>query len=282
MDGRSPKIKFFSTAGAAKYFGVSPNTIRLWDTKGYIKTVRVNGSLTGHRRYDISSFSGTINANDNSSAIKQVPINVANSDTQDRQPKKRGIIYARVSSGHQKDDLERQVNQLQHAYPTHEVIKDIGSGINFKRVGFLKLIERAISRDFDELVVAHKDRFCRFAFEFFKWFFNQYGISVVVLNETHQQSTEQELAEDLLSIIHVFSCRQNGRRKYKQASDGPVDDPADEFVNEEVSDTEITTTDNGQINETNTITNSNNETIKVATTKKTKKTNIKRQLENEL
>ena len=280
MDGRSPKIKFLSTAGAAKYFGVSPNTIRLWDTKGYIKTVRVNGSLTGHRRYDIGSFSGTINAIDNSSTIKQVPINVANSDTQDRQPKKRGIIYARVSSRHQKDDLERQVNQLQHAYPTHEVIKDIGSGINFKRVGFLKLIERAISRDFDELVVAHKDRFCRFAFEFFKWFFNQYGISVVVLNETHQQSTEQELAEDLLSIIHVFSCRQNGRRKYKQASDGPVDDPSDEFVNEGVSDTEITTTDNGQINEANTITNSDNETIKVATTKKTKKTNIKRQLEN--
>ena len=281
MDGKH-KSKYLSTAGAAKYFGVSPNTVRLWDTKGYIKTVRVNGSLTGHRRYDISSFSGTVNSVDNSSTNKQVHVNVACIDTQDKQPNKRGIIYARVSSRHQKDDLERQVNKLHNEYPAYEIVKDIGSGINFKRFGFLKLIERAINRDFDELVVAHKDRFCRFAFDFFKWFFNQYGITVVVLNETHQQSTEQELAEDLLSIIHVFSCRQNGRRKYKQATNGTVNDPDDGFVNEEVSDTEITTAECKQIDKTDSGINSDRKTIKVSTKKETKKTSIKGQLEKEL
>jgi putative resolvase len=282
MNEKNNRSKFLSTSAAAKYFGVSPNTIRVWDSKGYIKTVRVNGSLTGHRRYDIRSFSGTTITDDNTHTIQKTTTYNTNNNSQVKQPQKRGIIYARVSSRHQKDDLERQIKQLHNAYPDYEIVKDIGSGINFKRFGFLKLIERAINRNFDELVVAHKDRFCRFAFDFFKWFFNQYGISLVVLNDTHQQSTEQELAEDLLSIIHVFSCRQNGRRKYKQASNESFNETENEFINEEFSDVEITTTNNEQKDETNTTTSNNNETIKIVNKKTTNKKSIKRHNKEEL
>lgn len=236
MYGKS--IKYLSTAGAAKYFGVSPNTIRSWDQKGYIKTVRINGSLSGHRRYDISSFTGTIikQANDIDESTKKISPNTNAIDELPNKPLKKGVIYARVSSRHQKDDLERQIKQLSEQYPTYEIIKDVGSGINFKRVGFLKLIERSINRDFEEIVVAHRDRLSRFGFDFLKWLVYQFGVSLVVLNDTNNQSTEQELAEDILSIIHVFSCRQNGRRKYKQASNGNTN----ETIDEEISDDDIT------------------------------------------
>ena len=197
------KSKFLSTSQAASFFNVSPNTIRSWDTKGYIKTIRLNGKLNGQRRFDISSFDNTVKHAISEKFDNSIII-----------PKK-GILYCRVSSKHQESDLERQISKLKQIYPAYEIIKDIGSGINFKRFGFLKLFERAISKDFQELVVAHKDRLTRFGFEFIEWLFNQFGIKIVVLDRENFKTPEQELTEDLLSIVHVFSCRQNGRRKYK-------------------------------------------------------------------
>lgn len=204
--------KFLSTSQAATFFNVSPNTIRSWDKHGYIKTIRLNGSPYGQRRFDISSFNGTSRQIINEHSI--IPTNNV----------KKGIIYCRVSSKHQIPDLERQIQKLQTLYPTYEVIKDVASGINFKRPGFLKLFQRAISRDFNEIVVAHRDRFTRFGFEFFEWLFQQFEISFVVLDNSNFKTPEQELSEDLLSIIHIFSCRQNGKRKYKiQKNDIPGD-----------------------------------------------------------
>jgi len=98
-------------------------------------------------------------------------------------------------------------------YSKHAIFKDVGSGINFKRPNFLKLIEKSIAGDIHEIVVAHKDRFSRF--EFFEWLLQQYNVKLLVLDKDDYKSTEQELADDLLSIVHVFSCRQNGKRKYK-------------------------------------------------------------------
>jgi predicted site-specific integrase-resolvase len=243
MDDRMDKgqKRYLSTSSAARHFGVSPNTIRSWDSKGFIKTIRVSGSLCGHRRYDIQSFAGTFvkQSNDNNESTKQISNNPTIINEPAIKPIKKGIIYARVSSRHQKDDLERQIKQLSDNYPNYEIIKDIGSGINFKRIGFLKLIERTINRDFEEIVVAHRDRLSRFGFDFLKWLVFQFGVSLVVLNDTTNQSSEQELAEDILSIIHVFSCRQNGRRKYKQASNGNNSTNTDEINDEEISDDDI-------------------------------------------
>ena len=201
------KERFLSSSKAAKYFGVSPSTIRKWDTQGLIKTYRINGSLVGHRRFDVLSFTGKIEKN------KQFNSN-ENKTEQTIKSKTKGAIYSRVSSNYQKDDLARQVDSLQELYPQYQIFKDIGSGINFKRPNFLKLIERAIAGDFTEIVVAHKDRFSRFGFEFFEWLLSQYDVKLVVLDNQNHKSKEQELADDLLSIVHVFSCKQNGSRKY--------------------------------------------------------------------
>lgn len=192
--------KYMRTTNASKYFNVSPNTIRDWDSRGIIKAIRINGQSNGHRLYDISTFS---NKSDTSTVIEY-----SNATT------KKKIIYCRVSSRHQKDDLDRQVKCMSDKFPNYEIITDIGSGINFKRKGFLKLIDGTINGSIGEIVVAHKDRLARFAFELIKCIFVKFGVKLVVLDETINKSTEQELAEDLLAIIHVFSCRQNRKRKY--------------------------------------------------------------------
>ena len=199
------KDRYLSASKAARHFGVSPSTIRKWDTNGFIKTYRINGSLIGHRRFDILSFTGKIKQSDSQK----------NQNDNKQKINTKGAIYSRVSSSHQQNDLARQIDFLQKLYPQHQSFKDIGSGINFKRANFLKLIERSIAGDFTEIVVAHKDRFTRFGFEFFEWLLHQYGVKLIILDDQNHKSPEQELAEDLLSIVHVFSCRQNGRRKYK-------------------------------------------------------------------
>ena len=208
---------YLTTNQASKHFNVSPSTIRSWDKKGYIKAIRTNGSLTGHRRYDVSSFSGKM----------PIPVKTdsngkeTNKDQPEKKQVKRGAIYCRVSSSHQKNDLQRQIDQMSTKYPKYTIFKDVGSGINFKRPNFLKLIQRAIEGDFEEVVVAHKDRFTRFGFDFIEWLLTKHNVSLVVSDKENSFKTpEQELSEDLLSIVHVFSCRQNGRRKYKPAKSG--------------------------------------------------------------
>ncbi len=123
------------------------------------------------------------------------------------------IIYARVSSRNQKDDLENQIAFLKNRYPNHELITDIGSGLNFKRKGFNALLERILSGDVAEIVVTHKDRLCRFGFELVESIAKKYNCTIVVLNES-PLSSQAELVQDLLSI--VFSCRLYGLRKYSR------------------------------------------------------------------
>lgn len=122
-------------------------------------------------------------------------------------------VYCRVSSGKQKDDLNRQIKFLSGKYPHHKIIKDIGSGLNYKRPGLLKLLEESNKGRVKQIVVASKDRLCRFGFELVEWLFLQNNTELVVL-EHIDKTPEQEFTEDILSILQVFACRWNGKRKY--------------------------------------------------------------------
>jgi predicted site-specific integrase-resolvase len=175
---------FVNTKKAKEMLGVCSGTLRNWDRQGKIKTMRTPGGI---RLYDVSS--------------------VVSATTR--------IIYARVSSRNQKDDLENQIAFLKNRYPNHELITDIGSGLNFKRKGFNALLERILSGDVAEIVVTHKDRLCRFGFELIESIAKKYNCRIVVLDES-QLSPQTELVQDLLSIIHVFSCRLYGLRKYSR------------------------------------------------------------------
>ncbi|RLG41002.1 MAG: IS607 family transposase [Thermoproteota archaeon] len=175
------------TSVASKKLGIHPNTLRRWANEGRINYVR---QPQGHRLYDVDSF---LNQGKKIDRVK--------------------FIYARVSSRRQADDLSNQIKYLRERYPTHEFLQDYGSGLNFKRKGFCKLLEQVLSGAVSEIVVTHKDRLCRFGFDFFQKIAEHFDCKLVVLDEV-KLSPQEELIQDLISIIHVFSCRIYGLRKY--------------------------------------------------------------------
>jgi len=184
---------YIDSREACEFFQVSISTLRKWDREGKIDTYRTPGK---HRRYST-----------------QLSTKISRNIVTDVQKQK--ICYCRVSSPHQKNDLQRQKEFLQSKYPDYRIVQDIGSGINWKRGGLKTILELAMQNKLETVVVAHKDRLCRFAFELVQWVLETNNVELVVLDESIC-STEQELAEDLLSIIHVFSCRQIGKRRYKK------------------------------------------------------------------
>ena len=185
--------KYVDSREACELFQVSISTLRKWDREGKIDTYRTPGK---HRRYST-----------------QLSTEISRNIVTDVQKQK--ICYCRVSSPHQKNDLQRQKEFLQSKYPDYRIVQDIGSGINWKRGGLKTILELAMQNKLESVVVAHKDRLCRFAFELIQWILEANNVELVVLDESIC-SSEQELAEDLLSIIHVFSCRQMGKRRYKK------------------------------------------------------------------
>jgi predicted site-specific integrase-resolvase len=176
---------FIPSRKAVKYLGVCSNTLRKWADEGKIQYIR---NPAGQRLYNVSSL-------------------------EQSSPTCKSYCYCRVSSTKQKDDLSRQKEYMQCKFPEHTILTDIGSGINFKRKQFLWLLEQASLGNIKEVVVAHRDRLCRFGFELIEWFFSKYNVKLLVLDDS-KSSPQQELVTDLLSILTVFSCRVHGLRKY--------------------------------------------------------------------
>lgn len=126
------------------------------------------------------------------------------------------ICYCRVSSNKQKEDLERQVKYMKDKYPTHQIIKDIGSGLNYKRKGLEEIMEKAINGEIEELVLAHKDRLTRFGYEQIEWLISKYSNGkIIIINKDEEETPVEELTKDIISIMNVYVAKVNGLRKYK-------------------------------------------------------------------
>jgi len=130
------------------------------------------------------------------------------------------VVYARVSSYAQKPDLKNQVKALreycyEHSIRVDEWVEEIGSGLNYKRKKFNQIFELIELGEVSHLIVAHKDRLVRFGFEWFEDFCERHGTKLMIVNDDCC-SLEQEMVQDLLSIIHVFSARLYGLRSYKK------------------------------------------------------------------
>ena len=106
---------------------------------------------------------------------------------------------------------------MRSLYPNAEIIRDIGGGLNWKRQGLLSILERIHRGDKLTLVVAHRDRLARFGFELIEWLVQQNGGQVLVLHQP-DASPQSELTEDLLAVLHTFSCRMHGLRRYRTQS----------------------------------------------------------------
>ena len=133
------------------------------------------------------------------------------------------FLYARVSSKQQSNDLDRQITYLQHFRPeylSYTTLSDIGSGVNYKRRGLQTILDACIQRTIGEVVVAHRDRLARFSFDLIESIVQKAGGKITVLADTTGKTGEQDLAEDLLSIVQIHCCGQMGRRKYKKSEAG--------------------------------------------------------------
>ncbi|HAC65038.1 MAG TPA: IS607 family transposase, partial [Cyanothece sp. UBA12306] len=137
-------VKYVKPKEASTVLGVHVRTLSRWEQEGKIQAIK---TPSGQRRYDIESYTGKFVS-----------------------PARITIIYARVSSRVQKEDLERQVEAIKEKYPSSEIISFIGGGLNFKRKKLLTLLERVMSGTIGTIVVAHKDRLARFGFDWINWF----------------------------------------------------------------------------------------------------------------
>ncbi|HAZ46522.1 MAG TPA: IS607 family transposase [Cyanobacteria bacterium UBA11369] len=174
---------------AAKILGVHVSSLRRWENEGKLKAIRTPG---GQRRFILEEVE----------KVGGMPRTI------------RTVCYGRVSTHSQQDDLQRQLEHLRTRYPEAEIISEVGSGLNFRRKKFLSILERVIDGDIQRLVVAHPDRLVRFGYELVKWLCEKFECELMVLND-RKLSPEAELIQDMLSIIHCFSSRLYGLRKYK-------------------------------------------------------------------
>jgi predicted site-specific integrase-resolvase len=188
--------KFVKPKKAEEVFGVHRRTLKRWAEEGLIKFLRPGG--TGQTLYDVSTAT-----NESHKATL--------TDTAVEQPDRTDAIYARVSTRKQAPDLERQLATLRLAHPNATVFSDVASGLNFKRKGLRDLLKLVFQGRVRHVHVAHKDRLCRFAFDLIEYVFAQHGATITVDAES-ATSDEQELAQDVLSVITVFGARLHGKR----------------------------------------------------------------------
>lgn len=196
--------RLVSIGEAASALGVSITTLRRWAASGRLAAEHTAG---GHRRYDLAKLKPELFR--------------AEADAQ-----RRTVAYARVSSHDQKDDLERQKQVLELYCArqgwTFEVIADLGSGMNDHKKGLKKLLEAIIDGQIGRLVITHQDRLLRFGAELVFAICEAQQVEVVILNQGEDTTFEEDLAQDVLEIITVFSARLYGsrRRKNQKRLDG--------------------------------------------------------------
>jgi predicted site-specific integrase-resolvase len=176
--------------------GKTTKTLQRWDREGILKAHR---SITHRRYYTHDQYLSV---------------------TGQKVKKRKLLTYCRVSSAGQKKDLISQKKAVEsfcfsQGKVINEKFEDIGSGLNYKRKRFVQLMEMVERGEVSEIVIAHKDRLVRFGFEWFEKFCKDHGVSILVMN-ADSLSPEQEMTKDLLSIIHCFSSRLYGLRKYKK------------------------------------------------------------------
>ncbi len=191
-------MNYYSIGEFAKLIGKTEQTLRNWDKNNTLKPHHIAPS--GYRYYSqeqLNYFLGIKNT---------------------CQLNKRVIGYCRVYSHRQKDDLIRQIDNvktymLAKGYQ-FEIVTDIGSGINYNKKGLNQIIDLITNSEVSKIVILDKDRLLRFGFELIENLCNKYGTTIEIIDST-DKTEEQELVEDLVQIITVFSCRLQGKRANK-------------------------------------------------------------------
>ena len=181
----------------AELLGVSVKTLQRWDRDGILKA---NRTPTDRRYYTYNQY------------LQFKGIQTEN-DIRDT------VIYARVSTRNQKDDLQNQVEFLKQfcnakGIIVNQCVEDFGSGLNYNRKKWNKLLDEVMANKIKTIVISNKDRFIRFGYDWFEKFCEKFNTKIIIVNN-ETLSPNEELVQDIISILHVFSCRLYGLRKYK-------------------------------------------------------------------
>lgn len=181
----------------AELLNVSVKTLQRWDREGILIAKRTPTNRRYYTYDQYLQFKGIQTEND----IR---------DT---------VIYARVSTRNQKDDLQNQVEFLKQfcnakGIIVNQCVEDFGSGLNYNRKKWNKLLDEVMANKIKTIVISNKDRFIRFGYDWFEKFCEKFNTKIIIVNNETLSSNE-ELVQDIISILHVFSCRLYGLRKYK-------------------------------------------------------------------
>lgn len=180
----------------AKRLGITVQTLRNWDNNGKLKAHRTPTNRRYYTEDQYQAYTGLQNST-----------------------KRLNVLYARVSTYGQKDDLQNQLAFIRQYANAKGIIidqefTDIDSGLNYKRKKWNKLLNLVMQDKIGQIFITYQDRFVRFGFDWFDNLCKQHGTKIIIINNPHT-SPDQELVSDLISIIQVFSCRLYGLRKYK-------------------------------------------------------------------
>lgn len=191
-------MSIYKVGEFAEKVGVSISTLQRWDRTNVLKSKR---TPTNQRYYTDEDLNKVLNLE------------------AETKSKRKNVGYCRVSTQGQKHNLENQqefvsIYSLSNGVILDEIYTDIGSGLNYKRQNWSKLLKQVEANEIDKIYITYKDRFVCFGYEWFEEFCASHGTEIIVLNQK-QTSPEEELTEDLLSILHVFSERNHELRRYK-------------------------------------------------------------------
>ena len=191
-------MSIYKVGEFARKVGVSISTLQRWDRTNVLKSRR---TPTNQRYYTDEDLNKVLNLEE------------------ETESKRKNVGYCRVSTQGQKHNLENQkefvsVYSLSHGVILDEIYTDIGSSLDYKRQNWNKLLKQVKANEIDKIYITYKDRFVRFGYDWFEEFCASHGTEIIVLNQK-QTSPEEELTEDLLSILHEFSEMNYGLRKYK-------------------------------------------------------------------
>lgn len=182
---------------ACEYLKISKSTIHRWEREGLISSIRTVGKHRRYQKFELDRVLGK------EKVSKDLLI----------------IGYCRVSTTGQTDDLDRQANLIELYCASKgynfEIIKDIGSGLNYNKKGFRKLINLILERKISKIVLNYKDRMVRFGYEIIEQLCEFNDVDIEIINLTENKTHEEELVEDVLSVITVFSARLYGSRSHK-------------------------------------------------------------------
>jgi len=199
-------LVLLSAQQVKEVFGIHRNTLLKWEKEGLLRPVKTPGGRRRYRRRDIERLLGICEENDGKADV---------------------ILYARVSTKKQEEYLRNQVERLESFARqrgwNYEVISEIASGVNEKRRGLKKLLNKVRRGEVKKVVIEYPDRLARFGYEYLKFFLESFGVELVIINgKENEEDRHKELAEDLIAIVTSFAARVYGSRGGKKRNDNTL------------------------------------------------------------